>query len=125
MTKSLSTGIIINELLSNDSKLKQLVKSNIFPLMAKDVNFPYIVYRRTSLTPIQQKHGYVGDNITIEVDIIDDNYKRSVTIAQLCRNILDNIDTPNTEIKLIDATESAGDENIFIQTLNFNIRNYE
>ena len=54
METSLNIGTVIKEILYRDEPLKNLVKNQVFPLIAEEnTTFPFIVYRRNSIRKAQ------------------------------------------------------------------------
>lgn len=122
--ESLKAGVIINQLLNNNSDLNKLIKDRIFPIVSEtDVEYPFIVYKRTGLFPKYVKGGNVEDDITMEILVISDNYKTSVEVAQLVRDILEYRELDDFIIRLSDASETYTDGDAFVQTLIFKINN--
>lgn len=121
--KSLEVGAVINKALKEDAQLSRLTNNNIFPVVAEDCTFPFIVFKRTSLIPDRFKFGSV-DDIDVEVVVISDKYKESITVAQRVRELLDNkhIDQ-NAACYLVDSSESYSDADAYRQNLIFKIEN--
>lgn len=119
------TGISINKhiytLLSTNAELKQLVGTNIFPLVAEEeTTFPFIVFRRSNITTSYAKKEIANDTVIFTVSIADTNYAKTVEIAETVRNILElHTDDYFALIHLESVTEDFV-ENAYIQELSFN-----
>jgi len=125
----------IYKALGNSTELTSLVdKDNIFPLLAKvrvnpktgkeeDIKFPFIVYSRTSLTPIYTKDILTDNEITIQIVCVSDDYTNSLDVANAVRHALEGKNAKVdgitiSRIKLISVLESTY-EDAYIQTLTF------
>lgn len=111
--------------LSDSEALKPLVGDKIFPLSTKEATtFPFIIYKRDSLTPAYTKDRYdTGDNTVIEVVVASDSYFNSVEIAEAVRLSLENKRGKYEAFSVIDAKMLSADEDFiddtFIQRLTF------
>lgn len=115
---------------ANEDLAKYVDEKYIYPLAALEgTPFPYIIYRRESLVPQYTKQlPYVGgwtNNIQISLSVYSDNYDEAAYIANLIRDILENYNIENEDIKiypleLINANESHS-ENGFEQRLTFSV----
>ena len=127
---SLEIGKTIFKLLSENEELKTYVGSKIYPLVATtETTFPFIVYKRSNITPHYTKDYYSGiDYGNIDVVVASNKYNESVEIAALVRDSLENRKTTQTEneaqiksITLDSANEDFNDDT-FIQVLSFNVK---
>lgn len=129
MANSILIGKAIYSQLSNDSTITGYVDGRIFPMMIPEnnsVQFPFIVYSRTAVSPLYTKDGNFEDICDVTVIVTDTDYLRSCNIANAVRDSLEwRRGTINTllidEIKLVSVNEATSD-NVYIQTLNFRIR---
>ena len=126
METSLNIGKVIKDILYQDEALNNLVKNQVFPLIAEEnTTFPFIVYRRNSIRKASTKD-YVNDEIaSIDVVVACDKYAQSVEIAERVRFVLErgeyegeNFSVDN--ISLSNASEQYM-QNTYIQTLTFDI----
>ncbi len=126
METSLNIGKVIKEILYRDETLNNLVKNQVFPLIAEEnTTFPFIVYRRNSIRKASTKD-YVNDEIaSVDVVVASDKYSKSVEIAERVRFVLErgeyegeNFSVDN--ISLSNASEQYM-QNTYIQTLTFDI----
>lgn len=111
--------------LSASEALKTLVGDKIFPLSTKEATtFPFIIYKRDSLTPAYTKDRYdTGDNVVSEVVVASDNYFNSIEIAEVVRESLENKRGKYKSFNVTDAKLLSADEDFiddtFIQRLTF------
>ena len=125
MTNSLLIGQVISSRLEASQTLTALVGNQIFPVIAdNDAKFPFVVYKRTSLSIINQtKDGYAEDMVSYEFTIVSTKYNESVEIANEIRK---NMEKPKIvhelmtlcNNKIIQSTEEYSD-GCFIQRLSF------
>lgn len=120
----ISIGKAIKALLV-DGLSKTSIKNKIYPLIADETTtFPFIVYRRSSITPESDKD-YSNDSAHIQIMIAANNYAESVELAEQVRTSLVHkkgiIQTiPIEDISLVDGSEEFID-NTFVQNLIFKI----
>lgn len=121
---SISIGKAIKTLLVSGLG-KTNIKNKIYPLIADETTtFPFIVYRRSSITPELDKD-YSNDSANIQIMIAANNYAESVELAEKVRTSLVHkrgiIQTiPVEDITLVDGSEEFID-NTFVQNLIFKI----
>jgi len=122
---SLSIGVHICERLGKSTELKKIVGDKIYPLSTKtQTTFPFIVYRRTELTPNYAKDRYdIGDNVLVEIVVADSNYTSSVNIAEAVRVALEHKRGVYALFSVVDAKLMSCDEKFieetFVQSLIF------
>lgn len=122
---SLSISKHIYAKLSESEALKPLVGDKIFAISTKEATtFPFVVYKRNSLTPAYTKDRYdTGDNATVEVVVVSDNYFESVEIAEVIRLTLENkrgkYDSFNVTGARLDSADEDFIDDTFIQRLAF------
>lgn len=87
---SLQVGKAIYEILHGNSEIVSKVNDKIFPLIAdENTTFPFIVYKRTSISPAYTKDRFsVNDTATVEIFIASDKYYETVEIADSVRTAL-------------------------------------
>jgi hypothetical protein len=91
--KNFEIGKEINRLLKEGNVLA--VSNKIFPLIANaNTTFPFLVYRRIGYQPRNNKD-YVGEIITLEMNIASETYQEGVDIAN---NVADILQGKETEI---------------------------
>lgn len=121
---SLQVGKAIYHILSNDSDVVDRVQNKIYPLIADvDTTFPFIIYKRTGITPADSKDRFIySEEVYVEVVIASDKYNESIEIADLVRTAL--LKGSYDGIKDITFTDADEDytQDTFIQNLTFKIK---
>lgn len=134
-------GIKVNKyiwnILQSCEELTELVKvDNIKVMVLQPTTFPYISIRRTSLETSYNKDCSTEDIVQIDIIVVDNDYARSIEIAQIIRELLDDKVYKNTEdnvvfsmIKFFECSEDTVDD-VFVQELTFqvhvqNLNDYE
>ena len=121
---SLQIGKAIYHILSNDTDVVDRVKNKIYPLIADvDTTFPFIIYKRTGITPADSKDRFIySEDVYVDVVIASDKYNESIEIADLVRSAL--LKGGYDGIKDINLTDADEDyiEDTFIQNLTFKIK---
>ena len=88
---SLSSGLLINELLSNDEGVMG-VTNQVFPIVSEPgAKLPYICYRRGSNEDRAVKTLAGADTAVIEVLCYADNDAHSVRMAEAVRKAMDGV----------------------------------
>ncbi len=123
---TIQIGKIITSLLKANTSLVALVGNRIFPLVAKEgTTFPFVVYRRTSVSPQYCKDGRASETASVDIVVASNTYTSSIEVADLVREALDCKAAVYQErvtvrnIEMVTAQEDYLDET-YIQTLNFN-----
>lgn len=115
---SLQIGKVIYQLLA---------KYNAYPLVADEgTTFPFIVYRRSGLTPASTKDRFNYQELAnVEILVVSDKYDESITIAEDVKSILEHSRGIYSNIKVGDIQLVSSDESFmedsFIQKLIFKI----
>ena len=126
METSLNIGKVIKDILYRDEALNNLVKNQVFPLIAEEnTTFPFIVYRRNSIRNARTKD-YANDEIaSVDVVIACDKYSQSVEIAERVRFVLERGEYEGENFSVDNITLSNASEqymqNTYVQTLTFEI----
>lgn len=126
METSLNIGKVIKDILYQDETLNNLVKNQVFPLIAEEnTTFPFIVYRRNSIRKASTKD-YVNDEIaSVDVVVASDKYAQSVEIAERVRFVLERGEYDGENFSVDNITLANASEqyiqNTYIQTLTFDI----
>lgn len=117
--KNFQIGKEINRLLKEGNVYK--VENKVFPLVANaNTTFPFLVYRRIGYQPRNNKD-YVGEIVTMEMNIASESYQESVDIANSVADILQGKETQIIEnIQLTQVSEMFL-QDTFIQNLQFQI----
>ncbi len=123
--KSLEIGRIIKNILSQDTLLSKQIGTKIYPLVAdKGTNFPFIVYRRESVTPSSNKDSLVYD-VTVRMSLIiaSSDYKQGLDLlSRTIDTLLQELpkETDCTDIEILDTSEEYRDDT-FLQLLSIGI----
>lgn len=133
MINSLLIGKVIYKILSTNADLLERVQvKDICPLAANEqtVDFPFIIFGRTSTQPEYCKDGSIDDTVQIEFYINSRDYGESCEIANIVRNAfemkrgeVEGVEV--SHIRLIAAFENCVYEEgqiTYIQTLTFEMR---
>lgn len=121
MMDSLNIGKAIYTILQTSIDIDK----KIYPLIADEgTTFPFIIYKRTGLTPESTKDN-TNENVSVEINIASSNYSESIDLAIKVRKALEHkkgtySDIAIEDIVIDDATENYI-EDTFIQTLTFKI----
>lgn len=116
--KNFEIGKEINRLLKNNVLG---LGDKIFPLVANpNTTFPFLVYRRIGYTPRSNKD-YMGEQVTMELNIATESYQEGVDIANSVSDILNGQETDIIEyIQLINVSEMFL-QDTYLQNLQFRI----
>ncbi len=128
---SLSSGLLINELLSNDEGVMG-VANQVFPIVSEPgAKLPYICYRRGSNEDRAVKTLAGADTAVIEVLCYADNYAHSVRMAEAVRKAMDGVSYRYEDdggqslvarsIQMTDAEEGWNDD-AYMQSLVFTVK---
>lgn len=121
MMDSLNIGKAIYTILQTSIDIDK----KIYPLIADEgTTFPFIIYKRTGLTPESTKDN-TNENVSVEINIASSNYSESIDLAIKVRKALEHkkgtySDIAIEDIVIDDATEDYIEDS-FIQTLTFKI----
>lgn len=101
--KNFRVGKEINRLLKNNVLG---LGDKVFPLVANpNTTFPFLVYRRIGYQPASNKD-YMGEIVTMELNIASEGYQEGVDIADSVATILQGSKTEIIEkIQLTNVTE--------------------
>lgn len=123
-----SVCTLIRERLLNDEKIKELVDSRIYPIIApENTQGSYIVYVRDEYSIDRTKTGIAFHNCIVFISCVSSSYDESQKIADAVFQCLDGRYKINSEqhninsIELVDSTEDY-DGDVYIQTLSFSIK---
>lgn len=123
---SLSAGKVIRAVLLEDIEVAKRT-NKIFPVSTDSAELPYILYRRTSLSPTPQKSGRPGaDEVQIEVVCFTERYSEGVELAEAVRAALDQVDAEHEGLTLRSCylldSEEAYQDDAFVQQLVFSMK---
>lgn len=106
-------------------------KYKVYPLINTDENgkLPFIAYRRSGYMPQYSKNLYSGiDTYSYSIAVVSDKYKDGVDIAEKVIDAIMALTGTEVDGKFIqgaeitNATESVGDDILFVQDLDFEIK---
>jgi hypothetical protein len=111
--------------LSASEELKKAVGDKIFPIATKnEVEFPFIVYERDSVTPRYDKSGASVTESSVNVYVLSESYTQSLDIAEDVIAALERKDAVYEEFEVIGATMLGATEsftsNTYVQQISFN-----
>lgn len=122
---TIQIGKVINALLNADRGLSEMIGSRVFPIVSKEgTQYPFVVYRRNSVTPTYCKDGLASETASVDIVIASNTYTNSIEVADRVRAAIDKRacvfqDTTVSNIEMTTAEEDFVDDT-YIQTLNFN-----
>lgn len=124
MTNSFLIGEVLNDLLTNDEELANIIGNKVFPLVATEgTTFPFIVYERLNDSSKGCKDGYHEDTVTFSITILSETYLQSIQVAQLVRGILERLRIKTETLVINDCHVTSISEkyqdNIYTQIINF------
>lgn len=122
---SLSAGIIIRELLTQDADVAAIT-NHVFPVVTDTAKLPYICYRRTSLESVPVK-GSVGSNtVAVEVLCYADDYDQSLELAEAVSAALNNrqaqVDDLVMRSCVLTDSEEGWQDDAYVQQLIFTVK---
>ena len=86
MMDSLNIGKAIYTILQTSIDIDK----KIYPLIADEgTTFPFIIYKRTGLTPESTKDN-TNENVSVEINIASSNYSESIDLAIKVRKALEH-----------------------------------
>lgn len=122
---TIQIGKVINALLNADRALSEMIGNRVFPIVSKEgTQYPFVVYRRNSVTPTYCKDGLASETASVDIVIASNTYTNSIEVADRVRAAIDKKacvfqDTTVSNIEMTTAEEDFVDDT-YIQTLNFN-----
>jgi hypothetical protein len=120
--KVTETGAAVYDILVSDAGVSGIVGNRIFPLVAKNATtFPFIAYRRSSVSTGNTKDGPYRYGVVIDVACVGNDYKQGVDMADAVMNALQDKRFARYDIdsvRLGNASEDYPDD-AFVQTLEF------
>lgn len=122
---TIQIGKVINALLTASTALKDKIDNRIYPIVSKEGTlYPFVVYRRNSITPTYCKDGLVSETASVDVVVAAATYPDSIEVADLVREALDCkacVYQETTVVRHIEMTTAEEDfvDDTYIQTLNF------
>lgn len=119
--KNFTIGSEIRNVILSSSAVKNAVDTKVFPLIANaGTTFPFIVYRRSSYSPLSDKDT-LTESVYMEIAIICNNYEQSVSIANDVADVLIHYESSTIEgIKVTNISEEFISDS-FVQKINLQI----
>ena len=119
--KNFKIGSEIRNVILSSTAVKNAVDTKVFPLIANaGTTFPFIVYRRSSYSPLSNKD-VLNESVYMEIAIICTNYEQSVSIANDVADVLLAYESDTIEeIKVTNISEEFI-SNSFVQKVNLQI----
>lgn len=119
--KNFKIGSEIRNVILSSAAVKNAVDTKVFPLIANaGTTFPFIVYRRSSYSPLSNKD-VLNESVYMEIAIICTNYEQSVSIANDVADVLLAYESDTIEeIKVSNISEEFI-SNSFVQKVNLQI----
>ena len=119
--KNFKIGSEIRNVILSSTAVKNAVDTKVFPLIANaGTTFPFIVYRRSSYSPLSNKD-VLNESVYMEIAIICTNYEQSVSIANDVADVLLAYESGTIEeIKVTNISEEFI-SNSFVQKVNLQI----
>lgn len=125
MATSLSAGIVINNVLSNDDKVTSIA-TDIFPIVADEAKLPYVAYRRISYDQTTAKLTIGADTVQVEVSCYADTYIKSIELAEAVREALDGTQAMADDVYMrscyLSSSSEDWEDDAFVQSLIFTIK---
>lgn len=128
---SLSAGLLVYDILSNDQGVTDAV-NKIFPVVSEEgAQLPYICYRRASAAIVSVKGSHGSDSIVMEVVCYSATYAGSIEIAEAVRTALDGINAEYEDAdgdaivarsSMLTDAEEGWDAGAYFQSLSFEIK---
>lgn len=120
MINTLNIGKYIHSVLDNSED----ITCKVYPLIAdNNAKYPFIIYKRVSMSSNACKDGYYEDNVIMEITVVSDKYASSVDIATKIRNLLETQSVNYDDLEINDTTLSLATEeysnNAYVQRLQF------
>lgn len=111
--------------LSASEELKKAVGDKIFPIATKnEVEFPFVVYERDSVTPRYDKSGASVTESSVNVYVLSESYTESLDIAEDVIAALERKEATYERFEVIGATMLGATEsftaNTYVQQISFN-----
>jgi len=124
---SLLLGKVIYLILSGDTNIHSYVQDKIYPIFAPDETLnPFIVYNLKTNNVIYTKDGLVYDEVSLNINVVSDNYVESISIAQIVRNLLERKVFSHDGIDIYECLVASTNEDYgvdgYITTIEFAIK---
>ncbi len=122
---SLSAGVIIYDILSNDADIQATV-TKVFPVVADEANLPYTAYRRGRMEQNPAKSAIGADSTAVEVLCFASSYTESIDVAEMVRAALDHVQHTTGGLTMRSCTltdaEEMWQDDAYVQSLTFIVK---
>lgn len=123
---SISIGEAINDLLTSDKTLTSAV-TRVFPVVTDVAELPYVAYRRVKTDQVSVKGYRTGNEmVTVQVNSYAASYERSISVAEIVRQILDGVQYDKNGISIRSSvmvnSEESWENDAFVQKLTFEMK---
>jgi hypothetical protein len=115
----------IHAALTGSTELRNAIGVNkVFPIATKnEVEFPFVVYQRQTVTPRYDKSGASVTEFAVNVYVLAESYTESIDIAEMVIRALERKNAIYKDFQVIDAIMQGASEdytaNTFVQTITF------
>lgn len=115
----------IHKTLSQSASLKRMIGDKIQPIVTKrEVDFPFVVYKRDSIAIEYDKSGKATVTTTVDVYVLAETYTESVEIAEEVIKSLNRVYADYDKFSVIGASLTSANEDYvsqtYVQQLTFN-----
>ena len=115
----------VHKTLSQSASLKRMIGDKIHPIVTKrEVDFPFVVYKRDSIAPEYDKSGKATVTTTVNVYVLAETYTESVEIAEEVIKSLNRVYADYDKFSVIGASLTSANEDYvsqtYVQQLTFN-----
>lgn len=99
----------------------------VYPLVADEgTTYPFVVYRRSGLTPASTKDRYsYKESASVEIIVASNSYPESIDVAERVKLLMQNTRGTYSGLNVGEITLTNSDEDFiedtFIQKLTFNV----
>lgn len=118
--ESIKVGKEIYSLLNGNADLTALVGNKIYPIIVeKDTTYPFIVYKRSSITPTYTKDFHLSDEVIVDIVCVSNSYTEGIDVAGLVRNTLEDKRIQGIQSIKLDSADEDFINDAYVQTLSF------
>lgn len=115
----------IHKTLSQSASLKRMIGDKVHPIVTKrEVDFPFVVYKRDSIAVEYDKSGKATVTTTVDVYVLAETYTESVEIAEEVIKSLNRVYANYDKFSVIGASLTGANEDYvsqtYVQQLTFN-----
>lgn len=123
METGISVGKHIFKILSNDSEIKKMVGSSIFPLVIKEeTTFPFIVFMRDNISTEYCKDGRTVDTITISIYACATSYSFTIDVIERVRELFESRKDSFINSCRINVIEEDFNDGAYVQRIQLEVK---